>query len=112
MKAININSPLLLISIITGCAHYFPPSQDQRIVQYKKNCEIMGFKNQTIEHSNCVLELEKSYLSRSGVKVQDSSSMNSDARTQEMIDNDRARRQILNHGAGGCTPNFSTGGCL
>ena len=25
---------------------------------------------------------------------------------------DRAAQQILNHGAGGCTPNFSTGGCL
>ncbi len=24
----------------------------------------------------------------------------------------RAEQQILNHGAGGCTPNFSTGGCL
>ena len=22
------------------------------------------------------------------------------------------QRQIMNHGAGGCTPNFSTGGCL
>ncbi len=24
----------------------------------------------------------------------------------------RESQQILNHGAGGCTPNFSTGGCL
>jgi len=24
----------------------------------------------------------------------------------------RANQQILNHGTGGCTPNFSTGGCL
>ena len=25
---------------------------------------------------------------------------------------ERIREQILQHGAGGCTPNFSTGGCL
>ena len=27
-------------------------------------------------------------------------------------DNHHRQQQILNHGAGGCTPNFSTGGCL
>lgn len=31
---------------------------------------------------------------------------------QQQIDQDRMNKQILNHGAGGCTPNFSTGGCL
>jgi hypothetical protein len=35
-----------------------------------------------------------------------------DARTQQMIDRDKRQKQILNHGAGGCTPNFATGGCL
>ncbi|MCP5346313.1 MAG: hypothetical protein H7A04_05550 [Pseudomonadales bacterium] len=31
---------------------------------------------------------------------------------RQMIENERRRQQILSHGAGGCTPNFATGGCL
>ena len=31
---------------------------------------------------------------------------------EEAIRQERIKQQILNHGAGGCTPNFSTGGCL
>jgi hypothetical protein len=31
---------------------------------------------------------------------------------QQEVEQQFIQRQILNHGAGGCTPNFSTGGCL
>ncbi len=31
---------------------------------------------------------------------------------KRMIEQQRDRDLILQHGAGGCTPNFSTGGCL
>ena len=100
------------IVFVSGCAYYFPPTQEERIAQYKKNCEVMGFKSQTIENANCVLEVEKSYLSGRSYGQSGVGAGNNDARTQQMIDNDRTRRQIMNHGAGGCTPNFSTGGCL
>jgi len=30
----------------------------------------------------------------------------------ERIRQNRTQQQIMNHGAGGCTPNFATGGCL
>lgn len=103
---------IFLITSISGCAYYFPLSQEDRITQYKVSCELMGFKKDSIEYSKCILELEKSYLSGRGTSSISSNSMSNDAKTQQMIDNDRTRRQILNHGAGGCTPNFSTGGCL
>ena len=31
---------------------------------------------------------------------------------KEAIRQERVKQQILNHGAGGCTPDFATGGCL
>lgn len=96
----------------SGCAFYFPPLHEERIEQYKKTCESLGFKPQTSEHSNCVLDLEKSYLSGRGARTNGTNTTNNDARTQQMIDQDRRQKQILNHGAGGCTPNFATGGCL
>ncbi len=72
----------------------------------------MGFEKNSSENARCILELEKSYLSNNGNTTRNNSVIYNDQRTQEMIDNDRIRRQILNHGAGGCTPNFATGGCL
>lgn len=93
----------------SGCAYYFPPLHEERIEQYKNTCESLGFKPQTSEHSNCVLELEKSYLSSRGART---NGTNNDYSTQQMINQDRQQKQILNHGAGGCTPNFATGGCL
>lgn len=109
-----MNVPKLAISAalticFSGCAYYFPPLHKERIEQYKNTCESLGFKPQTNEHSNCVLELEKSYLSNRGART---NGINNDYSTQQMINQDRRQKQILNHGAGGCTPNFATGGCL
>ena len=36
----------------------------------------------------------------------------SEQQVRETYRQERVREQILQHGAGGCTPNFSTGGCL
>jgi len=99
-------SALLMINL-SGCAYYLPLSPEERIANYKEDCARMGFEMNSSENANCVLELEKSYRSRSSNSVR-----NNNGRIQEMIDNDRIQRQILNHGAGGCTPNFATGGCL
>ena len=85
---------------------------EKRIEQYKKTCKSLGFKPQTSEHANCVLDLEKSYLSSRGAHATGTNTTNQDARMQQMINQDRQQKQILNHGAGGCTPNFATGGCL
>tara|TARA_B110000967_G_C18793505_1_gene514556 strand:+ start:202 stop:375 length:174 start_codon:yes stop_codon:yes gene_type:complete len=57
----------------------------------------MGFFQNTPEMATCVLQLE----------TQRQATQNADARNDNTIDN-----QIINHGAGGCTPNFVTGGCL
>ena len=112
MNLLKLTTLMAIMILFSGCAYYLPPSHEERITQYSMTCESLGFKPQSSEHSNCVLDLEKSYLSGRGSSTNGSSSVNNDARTQQMIDQDRQRKQILNHGAGGCTPDFSTGGCL
>ena len=100
------NSLIIFLSLmfsVSGCANILPSSPQERIAQFQTRCISMGFQPQTSEHSYCVLELEKAYLSRRGHTNQSVNSASDDARIQ---------RQILNHGAGGCTPNFATGGCL
>jgi len=109
MNKKTLTISFVLVLHISGCAHVLPPSPQERIAQYHVDCESMGFLPKTEEHSYCVLELEKAYLTG---RVYSSSAASNDARTQQMIDNDRTQRQIMKHGAGGCTPNFSTGGCL
>ena len=63
-KLMNVRKLFLsaLVVYISGCAYYFPPLHAERIEQYKKTCESIGFKPQSSEHANCVLDLEKSYL--------------------------------------------------
>ena len=83
----NIITFLSTIIFISGCS-----TLESRVVEHQKTCEVMGFKKQTTEMANCVLKLETERLRRA---------------------NDQANA-IINqaHGAGGCTPNHSTGGCL
>ena len=104
-RAIVISA--LLVINLSGCAYYLPLSPEERIASYKEDCARMGFEMNSSENANCVLELEKTYRSRRSNSVR-----SNDGRIQEIIDDDRRQRQILNHGAGGCTPNFATGGCL
>ena len=49
------------------------------------------------------------WTSIGGIKSQGQASP---ARNTSPTSSERRRQQILNHGAGGCTPNFATGGCL
>lgn len=112
MNKNNLAISLTLALCVSSCAHILPLSPQERIAQYQVRCESMGFKTKTIEHSYCVLELEKAYLSGRSYSRQSVTTSSDDARIQQMIDNDRIQKQILNHGAGGCTPNFATGGCL
>ena len=107
-RRILLSAALLMIGLCE-CASQ---RAEQRIVKYKEYCTLMGFEKTSNENAICALELEKAYLSRNRNTVTIGSTTYNDRRTQEMIDNDRIRRQILNHGAGGCTPNFATGGCL
>jgi hypothetical protein len=107
-KKILLIFTLLMIGLC-GCANQ---RAEQRIAKYKEYCALMGFEKNSSENAMCILELEKAYLSRNRNAITIGSTTYNDRRTQEMIDNDRIRRQILNHGAGGCTPNFATGGCL
>lgn len=110
LSKISIIAVMIVSSF--GCAYYFPPLHEERIEQYKKTCESIGFMPETVEYSKCVLDLEKSYLSGRGSNTYRRNPTNSDGRTQQIIDQNMWQKQILNHGAGGCTPNFATGGCL
>lgn len=59
--------PLLAIFALSSCA-LLPPSHEERIEQFRKTCESIGFKPESDEYSNCILELEKSYLQGSSSK--------------------------------------------
>jgi hypothetical protein len=66
---------LALAVHLPGCAYYFPPLHEERIEQYKKTCESIGFKPQSIEYANCVLDLETAYL-QNRETIQQSNSSN------------------------------------
>lgn len=71
---------------------------------HKEKCTLTGFKASTPQFIECVYTLEKLRLGQKGTGT---SSPGQQQHQQEHIN-----RQILNHGMGGCTPDFSTGGCL
>lgn len=115
---------ILIVSfILAGCStltdirkDYFYMTKAER-EEYKKEllaaqrqkCTELGFKSETVEHTNCVLELEKARLAR---KAAYSASRSSAVMQMHDAENERHQRQILNHGAGGCVPDLVTGGCL
>jgi len=90
----------LLTLFVSGC-NLSLEKQQARLNQYSSFCTKIGFKDKSQEHSKCVFELEKAYLSNVN-QPQD----------RYTNDNPHIQRQIMIHGAGGCTPNYSTGGCL
>ena len=77
----------------------------QRFAEHRAKCTELGFNPQNVEHTNCVLALEQSWIEAEAVK-------SAARKAASSIEQNRVNQQILNHGAGGCTPNFSTGGCL
>jgi len=113
---------ILIVSfILAGCStltdirkDYFYMTKAEReefkkelLAAQQQKCTELGFKSETVHHTNCVLELEKARLARrAAYSASRSSAVMDDA------ENERHQRQILNHGAGGCAPDFVTGGCL
>ena len=79
---------------------------EQRIESHRQKCEMIGYKRDTEQNALCVMELEKAFLSKS------TSYQGNDARTRQLIHQERMRQQTIQHGSGGCTPNYATGGCL
>ena len=90
-------------SILTGCT-----TLEERVVRYKEKCSVMGFSQNTPEMATCVLQLEN--------QRQANASANARAVVfgpkSILEDDNTVDNQIINHGAGGCTPNVATGGCL
>ena len=79
--------------------------KEARYAEHRAKCTELGFNPEYVEHTNCVLGLEQSWIQSEAVK-------RAVRKQASSIEQDRVNQQILNHGAGGCTPNFSTGGCL
>lgn len=115
---------ILIVSVVlSGCStlteirkYYFYMTKAEReeykkelVASQRQKCTELGFKSDTIHHTNCVLELEKARLaSVAANRAADRIAIQSASQAQSST----AAQQILNHGAGGCTPDFATGGCL
>ena len=107
---------LVAVATLGGCASFVEEfggptyRHDQQIAL----CEALGLVGK--ERAECVIDLETAHLSggshASYTPSYGPSAAEQAARTRTAIIQDRTTRQILNHGAGGCTPNFATGGCL
>jgi len=108
----------LILGVLGGCSvmdgvrkNFYMTDEEKlaekeaRYAGHRKKCTELGFNPQNVEHTNCVLELEKATL-------QAEAAYRAVRKTASSIEQNRVNQQILNHGAGGCTPNFSTGGCL
>ena len=107
--------PLALVFFVSGCTfaeNYVDLlteqsgirlfiSDEQRIVKYHKQCIELGVEDETTEMEDCIVDKfersKEAFLNRIG-----GSSSKSKTRSQ----------QILEHGKGGCLPDFSTGGCF
>ena len=110
MKALAI---ILAAALLGGCAsladEFYPDYRHQRQIEL---CEALGLVDK--ERADCVIELETAHLSGGSAYVVNPGPSQGEIQTRinTAITQDRTTRAILNHGAGGCTPNFATGGCL
>ncbi len=86
-----------------GCAAVIDAYVDSHYQEKKTCAELFG--EGTDKYRECVVTL----ISKSTPASQNSTNPE---RVRKIYRQERARDQILQHGAGGCTPNFSTGGCL
>lgn len=105
-------NPTLLLSLGTMAQAsykvvFFKDSMVESIISYsnKTYCEYESIKPESVVQYSQTKEQQAKNNNQPSSKLQQQD-------TQEKIRQERARQQILNHGAGGCTPNFSTGGCL
>ena len=74
MKTIKTFALIFATSYISACSYYFPPQHKERVELYKNTCKSIGFKPQSKDYANCVLDLEKSYLEGKSSKHTGSSS--------------------------------------
>ena len=68
----------------------------QRFAEHRAKCTELGFNPQNVEHTNCVLGLEQSWIEAKAVK---------DAADSIWI---HSSSQPIRH----CAPDYVTGGCL
>ena len=86
---------------------FFKDSRVESIITYSNNtyCEYESIKPESVVQYSQTKEQQTKNNNQPSSKLQQQN-------MEETIRQERASQQILNHGAGGCTPNFSTGGCL
>ena len=75
-------------------------AKEARFAKHRKKCTELGFNLEYVEHTNCVLSLEQSWIEAKAVI--------SAANSAAILSKPTPTAPLPNH----CTPNFSTGGCL
>ena len=90
----------------TGCSTLLDPYASE-----KKLCSDL-YAQQSDEYKSCVVELVAARPTTAYPSTISTNSGMTEQQVRETYRQERAREQILQHGAGGCTPNFATGGCL
>lgn len=109
-------NPIIILSLGTiAVTNYkvilFKDSTVEGVSTYSKesHCQYETVSPSTMtQHSQTSTEQH----SPTGTKQQQTSTYQQQMKMQETIRQEKIRQQILNHGAGGCTPDFATGGCL
>ena len=103
----------LILSVLCGCSvmdgvrkNFYMTDEEKlaekeaRYAGHRKKCTELGFNPENVEHTNCVLGLEQSWLQAKAVI--------SAANSAAILSKPTPTAPLPNH----CTPNFSTGGCL
>lgn len=87
---------LFAVALLGGCASYGLETETQRTARFSAFCDEIGLGKGTDDYAACMLVMAQAEPAR----VLRGGGMS------------RQNRQVLQHGKGGCTPDFSTGGCL
>ena len=100
---------LIVCLILSGCSvmdgvrkNFYMTDEEKlaekeaRYAGHRKKCTELGFNHQNVEHPNCVLGLEQSWIEAKAVK---------DAADSIWI---HSSSQPIRH----CAPDYVTGGCL
>ena len=103
----------LILGVLGGCSvmdgvrknFYMTDEEKQaekeaRFAEHRAKCTELGFDPDYVEHTNCVLGLEQSWIQAKAVI--------SAANSAAILSTPTPTAPLPNH----CTPNFSTGGCL
>ena len=115
MKAL---AAILILAMLGGCAALGGRTMEDKWGGF---CNRLGHQAGSQEYADCMMTLVTAYYAspaRARSARRPAATMPGMTRTE--VDNairegarrEQRRSQIMNHGMGGCTPNFSTGGCL